>query len=69
MIATPYDVNTELVSRALSAERDVCCEKSPALTGEELDEVEVWRTTGASSRSPSTGVGASDADRSGHQRI
>ena len=44
VIATPHDGHAELACRALSAERDVWCEKPLALTRGELDEVEkAWR--------------------------
>ena len=47
VIATPHDVHTELASRALSAGRDVWCEKPLALTCDGLDEVEkAWRESG-----------------------
>jgi len=47
VIATPHDGHAELASRALSADRDVWCEKPLALTCDELDEVEkAWRGSG-----------------------
>jgi len=47
VIATPHDVHAELASRALSAGRDVWCEKPLALTCDGLDEVEkAWRESG-----------------------
>ena len=47
VIATPHDVHTSLTSEALSAGRDVWCEKPLALTCEDLDEVEkAWRGSG-----------------------
>ncbi|MGH3217623.1 MAG: bi-domain-containing oxidoreductase [Streptosporangiaceae bacterium] len=47
VIATPHDVHAELASRALSAGRDVWCEKPLALTCDGLDEVEkAWRGSG-----------------------
>jgi predicted dehydrogenase/threonine dehydrogenase-like Zn-dependent dehydrogenase len=47
VIATPHDVHASLASEALSAGRDVWCEKPLALTYEELDEVEkAWRDSG-----------------------
>jgi predicted dehydrogenase/threonine dehydrogenase-like Zn-dependent dehydrogenase len=47
VIATPHDVHTGLAVRALSAGRDVWCEKPAALTGDDLDEVEkAWRGSG-----------------------
>ena len=47
VIATPHDVHAELASRALTAGRDVWCEKPLALTCDALDEVEkAWRESG-----------------------
>ena len=47
VIATPHDGHAELAGRALSAGRDVWCEKPLALTCDELDEVEkAWRGSG-----------------------
>jgi predicted dehydrogenase/threonine dehydrogenase-like Zn-dependent dehydrogenase len=47
VIATPHDVHASLASEALSAGRDVWCEKPLALTCEELDAVEMaWRDSG-----------------------
>ena len=47
VIATPHDVHAELADQALSADRDVWCEKPLALTCEELDEVDkAWRGCG-----------------------
>ena len=47
VIVTPHDVHASLASGALSAGRDVWCEKPLALTCEELDEVEkAWRDSG-----------------------
>jgi predicted dehydrogenase/threonine dehydrogenase-like Zn-dependent dehydrogenase len=47
VIATPHDVHAELASRALTAGRDVWCEKPLALTCHDLDEVEkAWRDSG-----------------------
>jgi predicted dehydrogenase/threonine dehydrogenase-like Zn-dependent dehydrogenase len=47
VIATPHDMHAELASSALSAGRDVWCEKPLALTCDELDEVEkAWRGSG-----------------------
>jgi len=47
VIATPHDVHSELAIRALSAGRDVWCEKPLALTSDGLDEVEkAWRESG-----------------------
>ena len=47
VIATPHDVHAELASQALSAGRDVWCEKPLALTCDDLDEVEkAWRDSG-----------------------
>jgi len=47
VIATPHEVHAELARRALSAGRDVWCEKPLALTGDDLDEVEkAWRGSG-----------------------
>ena len=47
VIATPHDGHAELASRALSAGRDVWCEKPLALTHDEIDEVEkAWRGSG-----------------------
>ena len=47
VIATPHDVHADLASRALSAGRDVWCEKPLALTCDGLDEVEkAWRESG-----------------------
>ena len=47
VIATPHDVHADLTSRALSADRDVWCEKPLALTCDGLDEVEkAWRESG-----------------------
>ena len=47
VIATPHDVHASLAIEALSAGRDVWCEKPLALTSEELDEVEkAWRDSG-----------------------
>ena len=47
VIATPHDVHSELAIRALSAGRDVWCEKPLALTCDGLDEVEkAWRESG-----------------------
>jgi predicted dehydrogenase/threonine dehydrogenase-like Zn-dependent dehydrogenase len=44
VIATPHDVHSELASRALTAGRDVWCEKPLALTLAGIDEVEkAWR--------------------------
>jgi predicted dehydrogenase/threonine dehydrogenase-like Zn-dependent dehydrogenase len=44
VIATPHDVHAQLAQRALSAGRDVWCEKPLALAGDELDEVDkAWR--------------------------
>jgi predicted dehydrogenase/threonine dehydrogenase-like Zn-dependent dehydrogenase len=47
VIVTPHDVHAALASEALSAGRDVWCEKPLALTCEDLDEVEkAWRDSG-----------------------
>lgn len=47
VIATPHEVHAGLARRALSAGRDVWCEKPLALTGDDLDEVErAWRGSG-----------------------
>jgi predicted dehydrogenase len=47
VIATPHEVHAELARQALSAGRDVWCEKPLALTGDDLDEVEkAWRDSG-----------------------
>ena len=47
VIATPHEVHADLARRALSAGRDVWCEKPLALTCEDLDEVEkTWRDSG-----------------------
>jgi predicted dehydrogenase/threonine dehydrogenase-like Zn-dependent dehydrogenase len=47
VIATPHDVHQELASRALTAGRDVWCEKPLALTCAGVDEVEkAWRGSG-----------------------
>ena len=47
VIATPHEVHADLTRQALSAGRDVWCEKPLALTCEELDEVEkTWRDSG-----------------------
>jgi predicted dehydrogenase len=47
VIATPHEVHALLAREALSAGRDVWCEKPLALTCEELDEVEkAWRDSG-----------------------
>jgi predicted dehydrogenase len=47
VIATPHDVHEALAVRALSAGRDVWCEKPLALTCEGIDEVEkAWRGSG-----------------------
>ena len=47
VIATTHDVHAELASRALTAGRDVWCEKPLALTGAGVDEVEkAWRGSG-----------------------
>ena len=47
VIATPHDVHASLAIEALSAGRDVWCEKPLALTCEELDQVEkAWRDSG-----------------------
>ena len=47
VIATPHEVHAELARQALSAGRDVWCEKPLALTCEDLDEVEkAWRGSG-----------------------
>jgi predicted dehydrogenase/threonine dehydrogenase-like Zn-dependent dehydrogenase len=47
VIATPHEVHASLAREALSAGRDVWCEKPLALTCEELDEVEkAWRDSG-----------------------
>ena len=47
VIATPHDVHSELASRALTAGRDVWCEKPLALTCAGVDEVEkAWRSCG-----------------------
>jgi predicted dehydrogenase/threonine dehydrogenase-like Zn-dependent dehydrogenase len=47
VIATPHGVHAELARAALSAGRDVWCEKPLALTVEDLDEVEkAWRGSG-----------------------
>ena len=47
VIATPHDVHADLASQALSAGRDVWCEKPLALTCDDLDEVEkAWRDSG-----------------------
>jgi len=47
VIATPHDVHSELASRALTAGRDVWCEKPLALTCDGIDEVEkAWRKSG-----------------------
>ena len=47
VIATPHDVHAELAIRALSAGRDVWCEKPLALSCDDLDEVEkAWRGSG-----------------------
>jgi len=47
VIATPHDVHSELASRALTAGRDVWCEKPLALTCTGVDEVEkAWQGSG-----------------------
>jgi predicted dehydrogenase/threonine dehydrogenase-like Zn-dependent dehydrogenase len=47
VIATPHDVHASLASAALSAGRDVWCEKPLALTCAGVDEVEkAWRRSG-----------------------
>jgi predicted dehydrogenase/threonine dehydrogenase-like Zn-dependent dehydrogenase len=47
VIATPHDTHEELASQALTAGRDVWCEKPLALTCDGLDEVEkAWRSSG-----------------------
>jgi predicted dehydrogenase/threonine dehydrogenase-like Zn-dependent dehydrogenase len=47
VIATPHDVHADLASQALSAGRDVWCEKPVALDCDELDEVDkAWRDSG-----------------------
>ena len=47
VIATPHDVHADLAARALTAGRDVWCEKPLALTRDDLDEVEkAWRGSG-----------------------
>jgi hypothetical protein len=47
VIATPHDVHSELASRALTAGRDVWCEKPLALTHPDMDDVEkAWRGSG-----------------------
>jgi hypothetical protein len=47
VIATPHEVHADLARQALSAGRDVWCEKPLALTCEDLDEVEkAWRDSG-----------------------
>jgi len=47
VIATPHDVHSELASRALTAGRDVWCEKPLALTCAGVDEVEkAWLGSG-----------------------
>jgi len=47
VIATPHQVHAALASRALTAGRDVWCEKPLALTCDALDEVEkAWRESG-----------------------
>jgi predicted dehydrogenase len=47
VIATPHDAHTDLAIRALSAGRDVWCEKPLALSCDDLDEVEkAWRGSG-----------------------
>jgi predicted dehydrogenase/threonine dehydrogenase-like Zn-dependent dehydrogenase len=47
VIATPHDVHSELANQALTAGRDVWCEKPLALTCTGMDEVEkAWRASG-----------------------
>ena len=47
VIATPHEVHADLARQALSAGRDVWCEKPLALTCDDLDEVEkAWRGSG-----------------------
>ncbi len=47
VIATPHEGHADLARQALSAGRDVWCEKPLALTCEDLDEVEkAWRDSG-----------------------
>ena len=47
VIATPHEVHADLARQALSADRDVWCEKPLALTCDDLDAVEkVWRDSG-----------------------
>ena len=47
VIATPHEVHADLARQALSAGRDVWCEKPLALTCDDLDDVEkAWRDSG-----------------------
>ena len=47
VIATPHDVHEELAQQALTAGRDVWCEKPLALTAEGIDRIEkAWRDSG-----------------------